>query len=136
MSLYNTFPISSASKKKMKKGSVSDFFLVRRGDIISSLRVSAAGQNYPRESSGEVIVSPAELCHTMAVKSMKALSSRPFLTGLGLGLLTLCMAGIKMKKKNKLPNLGVVPTAGKRKAWIGDGYRGKGEWRWLRKTST
>jgi hypothetical protein len=72
----------------------------------------------------------------MAVKSMKALSTRPFLTGLGLGLLTLWVAGIKMKKKNKLPNLGIVPTVGKRKAWICNGYRGKGEWRWLRKMST
>ena len=53
---------------------------------------------------------------------MKALSSRPFLTGLGLGLLTVCLAGIKMKKKKKLPNLGVVPPRVKRKAWIGNAY--------------
>jgi hypothetical protein len=72
----------------------------------------------------------------MAMNAMKALSSRPFLTGLGLGLLTVGLAGIKIMKRKKLPNLGVVPTRFKRKAWIGDAYRSKGEWRWLRKTQT
>jgi hypothetical protein len=70
------------------------------------------------------------------MNAIKALSSRPFLTGLGLGLLTVCVAGIKMKKKNKLPNLGVVPAGGKRRAWIGDGHQRKGESRWLRKMQT
>jgi hypothetical protein len=67
---------------------------------------------------------------------MKALSSRPFLTGMGLGLLTVFLAGIKIMKKTKLPNLGVVPSRLKRKSWIGDAYRNEGEWRWLRKTKT
>jgi hypothetical protein len=67
---------------------------------------------------------------------MKALASRPFLTGLGLGLLTACVAGIKMKKKKKLPKMGIVPAAGKGKAWFCGGYQRKGEWRWLRKTLT
>ncbi len=102
------------------------------GDSISSFRVSAARQNYPRESSGEVIVSPAGLRHTMAVNMIKALTSKPFYAGLCLGLLTVLVAGVKMNKKNKLPNLGVVPATGKRKAWLCDGYRRKGELRWLR----
>jgi hypothetical protein len=72
----------------------------------------------------------------MAMNAMKALSSKPLLTGLGLGLLTVFLTGIKIMKKKSLPNLGVVPTRVKGKAWMGDAYRSEGEWRWLRKKRT
>ncbi len=70
----------------------------------------------------------------MAVNAIKALTSRPLLAGLGLGLLTLLAAGIKIMKKNKLPDLGVVPASRGKRAWFCDGYRNKGELRWPRKT--
>jgi hypothetical protein len=72
----------------------------------------------------------------MAMNAMKALSSRPLLAGLGLGLLTVFLAGIKIMKKKSLPNLGVVPPRVKRKARIEHTYRSEGAWRWLRKTQT
>jgi hypothetical protein len=41
----------------------------------------------------------------------KALFSRTFLTGVALGLLTARLAERKMKKNNKLHNLGLTPDA-------------------------
>jgi hypothetical protein len=68
------------------------------------------------------------------VNAIKTLSSRPLLTGLGLGLLTVAAAGIKMMIKKKLPSLGVVPITGKKRAWVCRWHQRKGELGWLRKT--
>jgi hypothetical protein len=45
------------------------------------------------------------------VIAVKTLLSRTFLTGVAIGLLTARAAGHKMKKKNKLRNLGLTPEA-------------------------
>ncbi|HCS48472.1 MAG: hypothetical protein A2V45_00070 [Candidatus Aminicenantes bacterium RBG_19FT_COMBO_58_17] len=56
----------------------------------------------------------------MPVTAMKTLFSRAFLTGLAVGLLTARLSDYKIKKKNKLQNLGLTPeslrkTSGHRK---------------------
>jgi len=72
----------------------------------------------------------------MPVSAMKTFFSRAFLMGLAVGLLTARMADDKIKKKNKLPNLGVTPAALPKAARRKDRYRSKGEIRWLRSMST
>jgi hypothetical protein len=67
---------------------------------------------------------------------MKTFFSRAFLTGLAAGLLTARMADYKIKKKKKLPSLGVTPASLPKAARRKDRYRNKGEKRWLRSMST
>jgi hypothetical protein len=70
------------------------------------------------------------------VIAVKTLLSRTFLTGVAIGLLTARAAGHKMKKKNKLRNLGLTPEAVKKAARHKFPGRDKGEERWLTSTST
>jgi uncharacterized membrane-anchored protein YhcB (DUF1043 family) len=72
----------------------------------------------------------------MLVSAMKTLFSWAFLMGLAVGLLTARLADDKIKKKNKLPNLGVTPAALLKAARRKDRYRSKGEIGWLRSMST
>jgi hypothetical protein len=72
----------------------------------------------------------------MPVSVMKTFFSTAFLTGLGVGLLTARLADYKIKKKNKLPDLGVTPASLTKAARSAGKYRSKGEIRWLRSTST
>ena len=67
---------------------------------------------------------------------MKTFFSAAFLTGLAVGLLTARLADCKIKKKNKLPELGVTPAALTKAARHEGKYRSKGEIRWLRSMST
>jgi hypothetical protein len=70
------------------------------------------------------------------VIAAKTLVSRTFLTGLAVGLLTAGLAGYKMKKKNKIQNLGLTPEAVRKAARHKILGRKKGEERWLTRTST
>jgi hypothetical protein len=70
------------------------------------------------------------------VIAAKTLFSRTFLTGLAVGLLTVGLAGYKMKNKNKLQNLGLTPEAVRKAARRRFPGLKKGEERWLTRTST
>jgi uncharacterized membrane-anchored protein YhcB (DUF1043 family) len=72
----------------------------------------------------------------MPVSAIKTFFSRAFLSGLVVGLLTARLADYKIKKKQKLPNLGVTPASLTKAARRKDRYRSKGEKRWLRSMST
>jgi hypothetical protein len=72
----------------------------------------------------------------MPVSAMKTLFSRAFLMGLAAGLLTALLADYKIKKKKKLPNLGLTPAALPKGALRIDRHRNKGEERWLKSMST
>jgi uncharacterized membrane-anchored protein YhcB (DUF1043 family) len=67
---------------------------------------------------------------------MRTFFSAAFLTGLAAGLLTARLTEYNIKKKNKLPNLGVTPTSLRKAARREDPPRSKGEIRWLRSMST
>lgn len=72
----------------------------------------------------------------MPMSAMKTFLFRAFLMGLAVGLLTARLADYKIKKKNKLPNLGVTPASLPKAARRKDRYRSKGEIRWLRSMAT
>ncbi len=67
---------------------------------------------------------------------MKTFFFRAFLIGLAAGLLTARLADYKIKKKKKLPNLGVTPDSLPKATRRKGGDRNKGEERWLRNMAT
>jgi hypothetical protein len=58
-----------------------------------------------------VIATASDLGDTSRVSAMKTFFPRAFIAGLAVGLLTTWCREYKMKKKNKLQNLGLTPAS-------------------------
>lgn len=58
-----------------------------------------------------MIASASDLGHTSRVSAMKTFFPKAFVAGVAVGLLTTWVRDYKMKKKNKLRNLGLTPAS-------------------------